>query len=73
MATTCWNFWFGPSGLVWLGWAGQVVLSLAGLVWKIVTIRPPKPQMKQTNQTEKNPFLPLCGLAEGSQGKSESR
>ena len=25
------------------------------------------------NQTEINSFLPLCGLAEGSQGKSESR
>ena len=43
MATTCWNFWFDPSGLVWLGWAGQAVLTL-------------KPQMKQTNQTEKNSF-----------------
>ena len=27
--------------------------------------------MKQTNQTEKNSFLPLCGLVEGSQGKSD--
>ena len=38
MATTRWNLWFDPSGLVWLVWAGQAVLSWAGLVWKVVAV-----------------------------------